>query len=463
MSDKIYTPTEHFIRIGTRAIIALLIVAVAGAIGLGAIIVRGSSWLYNQYGRNNRGNNVQGNNQGSGGNASIVNPITSLKNLFSPSPAGQNSNQQNIVQPVKVISEESAVIDAVKKNSPAVVSIVAAAEVPKLERCYQNLGPGVSDLPPEFQQFFGGNLQVPGLCQKGTQLERVSAGSGFLVSADGFIVTNKHVVADDKAEYTAILNDSRHFGQKVPATVLARDPNNDIAVLKINLTGLPAISFGDSGNLQVGQTAIAIGYALGQFDNTVSKGVVSGLSRSISASDGNAGGVEQLRGLIQTDATINPGNSGGPLLDLVGNAIGMNVAMAQGQSIGFAIPINLVRAAFEQVRSSGKITAAPRAFVGVRYVPITTEIQSANHLPYDHGMLITRGENAGDVAVVPGSPADKVGLQNGDIILEADGKQLNEQYLLSDAVQNHKPGDTIVLKVVHKGTVKDVALTLGKQ
>jgi serine protease Do len=388
-----------------------------------------------------------------------------LKNLVSGNSNGTGSGGTGIGGvgssggTIQVVSEESQVIKVVKQDSPAVVSIIASAQVPKMEQCAQSSD--MQAVPPEFRQYFQG-FSVPSLCQNGTQTERIGAGSGFLVSSDGYIVTNKHVVEDTKAEYTVVLNDEKNFGKKVTAKVVARDPSNDIAVLKIDMTGLPFLSFGDSDQLQVGQTAIAIGYSLGQFDNTVSKGVVSGLSRSIEAGEGRSS--ETLKGLIQTDAAINPGNSGGPLLDISGNVIGVNVAMADSaQSIGFTLPGNLARNAFEQVKQNGTIAAREQAFFGVRYIAITPELQSTEKLPYNYGMLIGRGDTATDLAVVPGSPADKAGISENDILLEVDGKQLNESYMLSDAVDAHKPGDVLKVKIYHKGQEKTVSVTLEKK
>lgn len=346
-----------------------------------------------------------------------------------------------------LLSEEQAVINVVKNNSPAVVSVVASAAVPNTQNCQ----------PTEY--FF--NPDTSSQCSStSTSLMDVGAGSGFIVSPDGYIVTNKHVVSDSNAAYTVILNNDQYLGKKVKATVVSRDPKNDIAVIKINMNNLPYLTFGDSGKLQVGQTAIAIGYALGEFANSVSKGVISGLSRSINAGSEQTSNVEQLRGLIQTDAAINPGNSGGPLLDSMGNVVGMNVAMADAQSIGFAIPSNAVKVDIQQVLTSGKITALPRAFLGIRYVPISTELQSTKKLPYDYGMFISQGPND-EEAVVKGSPADKAGLVVNDIILKADGRELNESYLLSDFIDQHKPGDQVTLRIYHNNSEKDITLKLG--
>ena len=230
---------------------------------------------------------------------------------------------------------EAQVISAVKAASPAVVAITISKNVPIIEQCPYN---PFSNVPPEFQQFFGPNVQFYQPCQKGTKLQEVGGGSGFIISNDGLILTNKHVVADTAAEYTVFTND----GKKYSADVLTRDPNIDIAVMKINAANLPKIKLGDSDSIQVGQTAIAIGNALGEFRNTVSAGIISGLSRDITASGG--GLTEKIYNVIQTDASINPGNSGGPLLNLRGEVMGINTAIAQNaQSIGFAIPVNQVK------------------------------------------------------------------------------------------------------------------------
>ena len=263
-----------------------------------------------------------------------------LSELFGTKQA--TSTLQNLNLTPSVVNEiyipvdyESQVINAVKIASPAVVAITVSKYVPIIEQCPYN---PFSNLPPEFQQFFGQNLQFYQPCEKGTQLREVGSSSGFIISSDGLILTNKHVVQDAKAQYTVFTND----GKKYPAEVLARDSNIDIAVIKINASNLPKIKLGDSDSIQVGQTAIAIGNALGEFRNTVNVGVVSGLSRNITASGG--GLTETIYNVIQTDASINLGNSGGPLLNLRGEVMGINTAIAQNaQSIGFAIPINQVK------------------------------------------------------------------------------------------------------------------------
>lgn len=349
---------------------------------------------------------------------------------------------------VQVVSEESAVIDAVKKAAPAVVSIVATADAPKLERCFKN----------GFGGFGGMSFQIPSTCQNGTEKQQISSGSGYLVTDDGYIMTNKHVVSEAAGtEYAVILNDEAHKGKTVVATVLATDPTNDIAVLKIEETGLPFLAFADSDAIQVGQTAIAIGYALGEFENSVSKGVVSGLARSIEA-EGSRMGSERLSGIIQTDAAINPGNSGGPLLDIQGNVIGMNVAVASAQSIAFALPSNDVRFVFESVRNTGKIE---RAFLGIRYVPVDEELKLRRDLAYDYGALVVRGEAITDLAVSPGSPAEKAGIVEGDILLEWNGQRIDGEHTVADLVNKTRVGDSATIKIARKGEERTVSVTLA--
>jgi serine protease Do len=313
----------------------------------------------------------------------------------------------------------------------------------------------------QYERFF--NFNIPSRVQNGTTEQQIGAGTGFLVSSDGYIVTNKHVVDDSSAKYTVILNDENHKNEKVEARIVAIDPNpnRDIAILKIEKTDLPHLNLGDSSKLQVGQTAVAIGYALGEFDNTVSKGVISGLNRSITAS-GTSSGSETLKNLIQTDAPVNSGNSGGPLLDISGQVIGVNVAMADAQSIGFAIPINDVKTDYEQAKSSGSIKKEARAFLGVRYMAIDASVKQSNNISYDYGVIVSRGANSTDLAVTPGSPADKAGIVENDIILEVGGTKVDTDNPLADLIGKYKPGDQVKLKISHRGEEKEVTVTLSE-
>ncbi|MBI2634051.1 trypsin-like peptidase domain-containing protein [Candidatus Peregrinibacteria bacterium] len=261
------------------------------------------------------------------------------------------------------------------------------------------------------------------------------------------------MVNDEDAEYTVFLND----GSEHSAKVLASDPLNDIAILKIDAKDLPYLNFGDSDKLMPGQTAIAIGNPLLEFENSVSVGVVSGLGRSVVAGDRFGGFSEQLEGVIQTDAAINPGNSGGPLLNLNGEVIGVNVAVASAENIAFSIPANLVKQIFDSVKEHGKIV---RAFLGIRYVQINEKMKEANNLSVDYGVLVSKGEKPEDLAVIPGSPADKAGLVENDIILEIDGKKLDGETSMARIISEKKVGDSIKLKMLSRGKEKTVTVRL---
>jgi len=349
-------------------------------------------------------------------------------------------------------SQEELVVQAVEKAAPAVVSIIITKDVPKYEQYFESYN------DPFYDEFFGpgfgGNFQIPQYRQNGTEKQEVGGGSGFIVSADGYVVTNRHVVDDETAEYTVILND----GTKHDAKVVARDSIEDVAVVKIEATDLPFLNFGDSDQIKLGQSVIAIGTPLVEFNNSVSVGVVSGLSRSITA-----GGMftkpENLDGVIQTDAAINPGNSGGPLLNLKGDVIGMNVAMANGQNIAFSLPANMVKNIVESVKTNGKIV---RPYLGLRYVQINEEIKEANKLTVDYGVLVIRGETVSDLAVIPGSPADKAGITENDIIFEVDGTKIEDGVSLTRLIAQKKIGDSVTLKILHKGEEKEVKVELSE-
>ena len=349
------------------------------------------------------------------------------------------NSQQNMVS-----DYESAIISATQKAQPAVVSIVISKDVPIIEQYFD-------DRISPFGGFF--NFQVPRLRQNGTEKQEVGGGSGFLVSADGLIITNRHVIDDETAEYAVFLND----GTKFDAEVVARDAVLDVAILKISGSNFPYLTFANSDELQVGQTVIAIGNALAEFQNTVSTGVISGLSRSIRAGN-QTGASEQLEEVIQTDAAINPGNSGGPLLNSSGNVVGVNVAVALGsQNVGFALPANGVQAIVESVQKTGKIS---RPYVGIRYIPITAALQEANNLSVDYGVLVTRGETAEQLAVTPGSPANKAGIVEGDIILEIDGTKLDQETSLASIIRKKNVGDTVSMKILSAGSEKTITVTL---
>jgi len=382
-----------------------------------------------------------------------------FNNLFAPfgtntSTVGNVASTSNAGLYQPVADYENAVVSAVQREAPSVVSITISENVPVIENCPVN---PFQDLPPDFQQFFGNDFPngVTAPCTTGkTQLQEVGGGSGFIISSDGLILTNKHVVSDTKASYTVLTNN----GKTYKATVLARDPVQDLAVLKIDATGLPAVTLGDSDGIALGQTAIAIGNALGQFSNTVSVGVISGLSRTVTAS-GPTGAPETIEGVVQTDAAINPGNSGGPLLNLRGEVIGVNTAVASNaQNIGFAIPINRAKSAINSVKATGEIQTP---FLGVRYIPLTADIASQRNLPVQQGALV-QGSN-GAAAVQPNSPAAQAGIQAGDIITALNGQDIDASHDLGDLVSQHNIGDVITLSINRDGKKMTVQATLAKR
>jgi len=348
------------------------------------------------------------------------------------------------------IGYEAQLVNIVKKVSPAVVSIAITKNVPIIEQYFIN--PFGND--PFFQQFFGDQLKIPQYRQKGTKKQEVGGGSGFIISTSGLILTNKHVVSDVEAEYTVLTND----GKKYSAQVLARDPIQDLAVLRIDANRLTTIPLADSDKVDVGQIAIAIGNSLGEFKNTVNVGVVSGIGRTIVASGGGA--TETLQNVIQTDASINPGNSGGPLLNLKGEVVGINTAIAQGaQNIGFAIPINQAKRDINDVISKGKIVTP---YFGVRYATITSALKEEKKLPFDYGALVVKGDQ-GEQSVISGSPADKAGIKEGDIILEFNSKQVNKNQQLSSLIILNSVGDVIPLKVWRDGKIINLNITLAER
>ena len=320
-------------------------------------------------------------------------------------------------------------IESVKKVAPSVVSIVISKHMPKVKGLY-----GAPFLGP----FMYGDVEGQ------TEKVKVGGGSGFIVHPDGLVLTNKHVVFDPDAEYTIITIDGKEYSGKV----VSRDPINDIAVVKIQASGLPAVRLGNSNKLEPGQTVIAIGNALGMFSNTVSKGIISGLSRKISASLGAGGQMEHLRGVLQTDVAINQGNSGGPLINLDGEVVGINTAIIFGaQNIGFSIPINWAKQDLEDIIKHGRII---KPFIGLQYVMLNKELKDKYPLPVDFGALVVRDHIPHSVAVVPASPADKAGIKENDIITSLNGDELTEDKDLQDLRQRCSVGDNVELTVLRK-------------
>lgn len=348
------------------------------------------------------------------------------------SPQLQNVLTKNQTETVKVVNEQSNVIDVVKKVSPSVVTIAIKNPV-----ATDNSGPF---------SFFFNNIPQP-TPSSDEQPQEQYIGTGFVVKKEGTIVTNKHVVSSQD-DYVVV--DEK--GNKYDVDKIYRDPANDIAILSIKnapVGGLPEVTLGSSSNLQVGQSVIAIGTALGEFRNTVTTGVVSGLGRGITAGSSFEGFAERLDNVIQTDAAINPGNSGGPLLNASGQVIGIDTAVSQqGQNIGFAIPIDLVKDSLNNFNKTGQFA---RPFLGVSYNIISERAALLNEMP--QGALVQN--------VVPNSSAADAGLQQGDIITKIDGKQVNEtDSTLAVLISKKKVGDSITITIYRDGDTKDLTVSL---
>lgn len=347
--------------------------------------------------------------------------------------------KQEELEKSKQISPKS-IVDIVRTANPAVVAITLYKDQPK----YKNI---LNKETKKIEQI-----------ENGTERKKVGSGSGFLISSDGLIVTNRHVVDTKDVDYEVTFNN----GDVQKSEVLAIDPIYDVAIMKISFSSnkkYPYLELGDSDVLNVGESVIAIGNALGELKNSVSVGIVSGLSRSVTA-NGNAGLVEKLEKVIQTDAAINKGNSGGPLIDLYGKVVGVNVAIAdKSQSIGFALPINSIKDVISSVKKTGKIV---RPFVGVRYAVITEELKLAKDLPVDSGILIVAGSGKEDWAISPGSPAETAGLKEGDIITEIAGKKITKDEDFALIIRNKKVGDMISIKFLRNNVEQTVFLILGQ-
>lgn len=325
---------------------------------------------------------------------------------------GADGNSANFV--------EGSIADIAERVSKSVVSVVTSTTVPS---------------------FFGQSYDTS------------AAGTGVIVTEDGYILTNKHVV-NGASDISVVLDDGTTYDD---VKVAAVDPLNDIAFLKIqDAVSLNAATLGDSKTISVGQQVIAIGNALGQYQNSVTSGIISGTGRSITATDITGTMNEQLSDMIQTDAAINSGNSGGPLVNAVGEVIGINTATsASAQSMGFAIPISSVKGMLQQLTESGE---ASRAYIGVYSAEITPELAKAYNLPVNSGAYLYH--TAAYSAIVPGGAAAKAGLQDKDIITAVNGAAVGQSGSLSSLISEYKPGDTVQLTVVRGGKEIAVNVTL---
>jgi S1-C subfamily serine protease len=330
-------------------------------------------------------------------------------------PTGVETAAPAATQPV-TIDESSAVIDVAAKVGPAVVKI--------------STGSNGDPTDP---------LSIP----------ETGVGSGVIYDANGWILTNRHVVADSD-ELTVELAD----GRELSGRIYGIDTLTDLAIVKVDATGLPTASVGDSDALEVGQLTIAIGSPLGTYSNTVTSGILSARGRSIQVEGGS------LNNLLQTDTAINPGNSGGPLLDAAGNIIGINTAVAtSAEGIGFAIPINIARPIMEQAVAGEKIA---RPYIGVRFQTIDVQMAEERDLPVSDGALINDGPGGqSQPGIVPDGPADEAGLESGDIVTAIEGVELDGDHPLDAVVSQFAPGDTITLDILRDGTERSIDITLG--
>lgn len=344
---------------------------------------------------------------------------------------------KNIIKPktitetkIEVVDEETVVTRVVEKANDSVVTVAISKDV-------------LNNSLDVFRQMFGVYEEKV----ESTNIER-DIGTGFIINEDGLIVTNKHVVSDLGAKYKVVIGKD----ETVEVVNIYRDPVNDLAIIKVNKSGLKPVEMGDSSKLKVGQTVIAIGTALGEFRSTVTKGVISGLGRGITA--GGVGiGMEKLEDVIQVDAAINSGNSGGPLFDSSGKVIGVNVAVSQGgQNIGFALPINLVKQSVDNFKTTGEFD---RPYLGVSYQIVSKEAALLNEVPA--GAYIQ--------SVIDGSPAQKGGLKIGDIITEIDGKKIIDMKDTSIAgiVNQKKIGDLLKIKYFRDKTETELEVKLEKK
>jgi S1-C subfamily serine protease len=366
--------------------------------------------------------------------------------------------------PSRQADNSSAVVDVVSKASPAVVTIIQSTDAASGQSGQGGQNPFGQN---PFGQNPGGNGGSNGNGSNGNGSSEnnpsaanpynlpngqtpTGVGSGVIFDANGWILTNHHVV-EGAQNLTVRLTDGRTF----PATVYGVDTLTDFAIVKVDASGLPTAPLGDSSALKQGQSVIAIGNPLGEYTNSVTTGVVSGLNRSIDVSNGG------LDDLIQTDAAINPGNSGGPLLDLSGNVIGINTAEASSaQAIGFAIPIDLAKGITSQALAGEKLS---RPWLGIRYLAVDAGVAAANKLSIDHGAWITSSDSSatGGAAVQSGSPAEKAGLKENDVITAVDGTGVDATHPLVGLLAAHKSGETITLTVQRGSESLQVPVTLA--
>jgi serine protease Do len=349
----------------------------------------------------------------SGGTVLALAATGALDRTAAPAGAGQNANSATVKQPV-TLDENSAIIDVAANAGPSVVRI--------------------------FTKGIDPNSAI--------QQEQDGVGSGVIFDANGWILTNRHVVAGT-SDLVVQLKD----GTKYDATIYGIDTLTDLAIIKVEATGLPPATIGDSDGLKVGELVVAIGSPLGTFDNSVTSGIVSALGREITTEGGD------LRNLIQTDAAINPGNSGGPLLDATGAVIGVNTAIARDSNgIGFSIPINIARPMMRQAIAGEKLT---RPYIGIHYIRIDAEVAKAESLSAQQGAWVHSDSTTAGPAVVAGGPAAAAGVKDGDIITKIGDQAIDAAHPLDAVLSQSSPGDTINLTILRDGKEISLPLKLG--
>lgn len=293
-------------------------------------------------------------------------------------------------------------------------------------------------------------------------VEQQSAGTGVIISDDGLVITNRHVIPEDTTDVSLIMADGTELDDIEVVGRTGENDTLDIAFLRIKDSKghkLVPAKIGKSSDMRVGDSVVAIGNALGQFQNTVTTGIISGYGRSVQASDESGSGAENLNDLFQTDAAINQGNSGGPLVNVNGAVIGINTAVAgNAENIGFAIPIDNISGLISSVSKNGKLE---RPYLGVVYISLTDSIAKELDLPVNRGAYIPKADDYGQDTVVNDGPADKAGVKEGDIITKVDGKDINAQNSLASLLGQHQPGDKVKLTINRDGKTQTIDVTLG--
>ncbi|OGL62528.1 hypothetical protein A3E97_02695 [Candidatus Uhrbacteria bacterium RIFCSPHIGHO2_12_FULL_47_12] len=362
-------------------------------------------------------------------------------NILAQYKVGENVDSKNATQIVNLMEEERATIQVVNEVTPAVVSVIARKSRADVVKSYQEQA--------QYSHLVFSDLSLTDTEAK--QLVDVSSGTGFFVTQDGILLTNRHVVDIPGVQLAIITND----GKELPATLIDTDPVLDIAMLRVEGSGFPVVTLADSDQIRIGQTVIAIGNTLSEFRNTVTKGVVSGINRRVTAGFAISGS-EVIEKAIQTDAAINPGNSGGPLINLLGQVIGINAAVSiDGQAVAFAIPINQIKRALEDVKSIGHIT---RPWLGIHYVLVSGETWTPK---FALGAKLVQGVNISDAAVKKGGPSDVAGLKDGDILISVDGTTFVQGKALAELIASHHSGDQIKIQYVRDGKILEAMITLG--